>query len=937
MAEKEIGTKKLIKTWASQGTKTQPDHAKFQEGWAFGEQPPREWVNYLYNQFGAQANYFLQKGLSEWDNETPYGENSFVQHNGRIWRATTINEDSEPAFGNGDWIDILEAKNLDFDPSSSSLDAENLQDAIEELSDDVDDLLQESDDATSNETPNTLVKRNAQGTAKFGAPTDAKHAIRKEEFDALTAAQVEYNPSGTGLSSTDVQGGITELSGQVSAMGSATISNDAPDPNSVGDSGALWFQKQEFFTVLDLVFANELELFSALSGMENFDDNYTQKDTVTNKFVNVSKYSVFDEDFFFRFVVFDDDLNIEKNLFIQYGSNSNLASSFSSFYAVKDQKVFIVNRYMDFMSNHTTDTKVYDLSGSSISVIDNSSALNDSGTASRPFLYQDDDDIYVVHEQESVLYRYDFTDNRVSIGPISTTTASGNLIKGVTGNENFIFYFSNDFVYRIEKNGDNDTTLTLSGKDNFEKIAADNEQLYVLCEDSGQQQILMINQDTLDINETIDVDVFGSNGDLKVVSNTLIYQKNNTDLFLYNTENGDLRAEKTISEISGFNQNLQNITFYDDKFVIFSQSVYANGTVYVSPVSLTEVEVEEDPIIINKWVADAGVWNKFYSKAETILFDQQKITTKADHLQDLLEKYDKNFFSLSTNIYSVSQDQTVKKFNGFLTLEDWSFTGHSGTVLGVAVDAQGFVYSGSADNTVRKINPNGVEVWSFTGHSSAVRAVAVDAQGVVYSGSSDNTVRKISPAGNQVWSFFGHSNWVYKVAVDAQGFVYSGSSDNTLRKINPNGVEVWSFTGHTDNVLGVAVDAQGFVYSGSSDTTVRKIDPDGVEVWSFTGNSGWVWGVAVDAQGFVYSASGDNTVRKIDSDGNQVWRFTGHSFDVEAVAVDAQGFVYSASIDQTVRKIDSDGNQVWSFTGHSNNVLGVAVSPGLLGAGFWED
>ena len=935
MSEKEIGTKKLKKTWASQGAKTQPDHAKFQEGWSFGEQPPREWVNYLYNQFGAQANYFLQKGLSEWDDETPYGENSFVQHNGRIWRATTVNEDSEPAFGNGDWIDILDAKNLDFDPSSSSLDAENLQDAIEELSDDVDDLLQESDDATSNETPNTLVKRNAQGTAKFGVPTDPKHAIRKEEFDALTAAQVEYNPSGTGLSSTDVQGGITELSGQVAAIGSATISSDAPDPNAVGDSGALWLQKKDFFAGLGLVFANEFGLFNA-SGDENFSDNYTQKDTATNKFVNVSKYTDIDN-FFFHFVVFDDDLNIEKNSSSQYGTF--LALSPFSVYAVKDHKVFIVNAYIDDSFNRITDTKVYDLSGSGVSVIDNSPALNNSGTESRPFLYQDDDDIYVVHEQESMLYRYDFTDNRVAIGAISTTTASGNLIKGVTGNENFIFYFSNDFVYRIEKNGDNDTTLTLAGKDNFEKIAADNEQLYVLCEDSGQQQILMINQDTLDINETIDVDVFSSNGDLKVASNTLIYQKNNTDLFFYNTQNGALRAEKTISEISGFNQNLQNITFYDDKFVLFSQRVDTNvtfGSPVLSPVSLTEVK--DEPIIINKWVADEGVWNHFYSKAENILFDQEQIATRADNLQDLLEKYENTIFPLSTNVYSGSDDQTVKKINSFLKLEDWSFTGHSSIVWGVAVDAQGFVYSGSNDDTVRKIDPSGNQVWSFTGHTSFVRAVAVDAQGFVYSGSTDDTVRKIDPDGNQVWSFTGHTDRVAAVAVDAQGFVYSGSSDNTVRKLDPSGNQVWSFTGHsTNNVWGVAVDAQGFVYSASTDQTVRKIDPSGNQVWSFTGHSSTVWGVAVDAQGFVYSGSTDDTVRKIDPDGNQVWSFTGHTNTVWGVAVDAQGFVYSGSRDDTVRKLDPSGNQVWSFTGHTSNVRGVAVSPGLLGAGFWED
>ncbi|MFP4150042.1 MAG: PQQ-binding-like beta-propeller repeat protein, partial [Nitriliruptoraceae bacterium] len=67
-----------------------------------------------------------------------------------------------------------------------------------------------------------------------------------------------------------------------------------------------------------------------------------------------------------------------------------------------------------------------------------------------------------------------------------------------------------------------------------------------------------------------------------------------------------------------------------------------------------------------------------------------------------------------------------------------------------------FVYSGSADHTVRKIDPDGDQVWSFTGHNDRVWVVAVDADGNVYSGSWDDTVRKIDPDGNEVWSFTGH-------------------------------------------------------------------------------------------------------------------------------------------------------------------------------------
>ena len=235
--------------------------------------------------------------------------------------------------------------------------------------------------------------------------------------------------------------------------------------------------------------------------------------------------------------------------------------------------------------------------------------------------------------------------------------------------------------------------------------------------------------------------------------------------------------------------------------------------------------------------------------------------------------------------------------------EIWRFTGHTGTVCAVAVDNDGNVYSGSNDNTVRKISPDGNEIWRFTGHTGAVYAVAVDNDGNVYSGSSDKTVRKISPDGSEVWQFTGHTNNVKAVAVDNNGNVYSGSQDNTVRKISSDGNQIWKFTGHTGYVYTVAVDNNGNVYSGSSDNTVRKISSSGSEIWKFTGHTASVYAVAVDNDGNVYSGSYDYTVRKISSSGNEVWQFTGHTSIVYAVAVDNDGNVYSGSSDKTVRKI----------------------------------
>ena len=259
------------------------------------------------------------------------------------------------------------------------------------------------------------------------------------------------------------------------------------------------------------------------------------------------------------------------------------------------------------------------------------------------------------------------------------------------------------------------------------------------------------------------------------------------------------------------------------------------------------------------------------------------------------------------NVYSGSSDNKVMKIspNGS---KIWEFTGHTDYVNSVAVGDQGNVYSGSSDNKVMKISPNGSKIWEFTGHTDAVRSVAVDDQGNVYSGSDHKKVMKISPSGSKIWEFTGHNGWIWSVAVDDQGNVYSGSDDKKVMKISPRGSKIWEFTGHTDTVRSVAVGDQGNVYSGSSDNKVMKISPNGSKIWEFTGHTDIVWSVAVGDQGNVYSGSDDNKVMKISPNGSKIWEFTGHSDRVNSVAVDGQGNVYSGSFDNKVMKIKQEGD-----------------------------
>ena len=84
---------------------------------------------------------------------------------------------------------------------------------------------------------------------------------------------------------------------------------------------------------------------------------------------------------------------------------------------------------------------------------------------------------------------------------------------------------------------------------------------------------------------------------------------------------------------------------------------------------------------------------------------------------------------------------------------------------------------------VRKALPEVTKVWEFTGTAQEIRGVAVDAQGYVYSCGDDQKVMKISPGGQKVWEFTGCAGRVNGVTVDAQGYVYSGGNDKKIMKI----------------------------------------------------------------------------------------------------------------------------------------------------------
>jgi serine/threonine protein kinase/sugar lactone lactonase YvrE len=249
--------------------------------------------------------------------------------------------------------------------------------------------------------------------------------------------------------------------------------------------------------------------------------------------------------------------------------------------------------------------------------------------------------------------------------------------------------------------------------------------------------------------------------------------------------------------------------------------------------------------------------------------------------------------------------------------------------FGVAADAADNIYvADSANNTIRKITPDGVvsTLAGLAGHAgsddgtrSTARfrnpwGVAVDDLGnVLVADMSNDTIRKITPGG-RVSTLAGQAGETgnadglgasarfdnpFAVAADNAGNVYvADSANDTIRKITGAGAVVTmaglpGYPGDTDgygdtarffNPQGLAVDSAGYIYvADTGNNTIRKITPAGmVSLLPELAGTGIATdpaggnvplkspgGVAVDKAGNIYIADTNNhCVRKIAAAGS---------------------------------------------------------------------
>jgi len=284
-------------------------------------------------------------------------------------------------------------------------------------------------------------------------------------------------------------------------------------------------------------------------------------------------------------------------------------------------------------------------------------------------------------------------------------------------------------------------------------------------------------------------------------------------------------------------------------------------------------------------------------------------------------------------LVSGSKDNTIRLWNPESKEEVGLLEGHTGDVNSLAV-IDGYLASASEDCTVRLWS---TQTWQqialFEGHTNGVESLAVVKDSLV-SGSKDKTIRIWSvKTGQQLDILRGHTDNV-NCLIKTDEYLVSGSKDKTIKLWNLHTKEeVATLEEHTDSIKCLAI-TNGHLVSGSKDNTIR--------VWSTsekeksTTLEGCFDSVRCLAATLGYLASGfDNGIIKLwnPKSKQEVAVLKGHTSNVLSLTAFGE-YLASGSSDNTIRLWNtSTKEEVAVFEGHTGWVRSLTTINGYLASG----
>jgi WD40 repeat protein len=275
-----------------------------------------------------------------------------------------------------------------------------------------------------------------------------------------------------------------------------------------------------------------------------------------------------------------------------------------------------------------------------------------------------------------------------------------------------------------------------------------------------------------------------------------------------------------------------------------------------------------------------------------------------------------------------------------------TLSGSSSAVLAAISSADGrLMISAVDDRDPRGHHP--IQVWdvdrqqmqrNFSGHSGVVRSLSLDAnETVLASGSDDRTIKLWNvETGTLIQTLEGHSAPVLSVALSPDGTtVISGSEDRTVRIWDLKTGNARVLSAHLGAVQSVALSPDGkTIASSSADKTIRIWDRVRGELVRTLGEPGGhrdtVNSVAFSSDGQQLVSGGSDGFVKLWNPltGQLLQVFEGHSDRVTSVAFLTSETIATAGFDQTIKIWQTKtGELLQSIAAHSDQVSSINALP----------
>jgi outer membrane protein assembly factor BamB len=261
--------------------------------------------------------------------------------------------------------------------------------------------------------------------------------------------------------------------------------------------------------------------------------------------------------------------------------------------------------------------------------------------------------------------------------------------------------------------------------------------------------------------------------------------------------------------------------------------------------------------------------------------------------------------------------------------EQWATT-TGDSIFSSAAYSSGYLYVGSFDDNVYKLNATtGAVVWTYTTGGPVYSSPTVTG-GVVYVGSLDDSIYAINArTGAKLWST-ATDGPVDSSPVVVSDVMYVGSADNNVYALNATtGAVMWTYATGGGIFSSPAV-VNGVLYTGSDGGMYALSASTGALKWSDQ-TLGPVYSSPAVANGLVYVESTDGYMYALNAAVGAITWSAPVALESESSAAVVNGVVYIGGFDGTVNAFNaSSGALKWSQTIATYVESSPAVANGVV-------